>query len=398
MTPVKGSPQKRRDLCMVLSVLQTSNLVCTQGKRNQTDRPVRPVQKSVENPQQSCQACFLSQGNQTHRPNCPVFSFWFGHEDAKHCEIVMRCYAKFLSLEDSDHSHSEQKKSSRAPVEFIGRIKRWRLNDLNDQNVLECVATLDAVEVYQRENVQWGSEMKKTSTAILQTRWDSDGFPISFQRKKILDVTLSQSLPSSDLYCLPVLHTHDQYDYFSTSLKSVKKQDTFLAGLPFQSASSPLQAEQGGEGGKAEDGKTQELEHEIGYSNGHCHVVHKTFLLLGLKSCVSNSESSCKETGGSCTRLDVDRDEGVCAEDEKAQDKETFEQFEQHEQQDAGADMLADEQILEGALFQLNADRCFLLPDNSALLLGGLDPDDIDYSSDSSSDCSSSSSEEEDDY
>jgi len=145
--------------------------------------------------------------------------FWFGNEDKEQLKSIINSYTKTLRLDE------ERKKCIRAPVPFVGRVKRTVVPNETG------FTTFDAVEVYQRGIVAPGTTMPFKKEVCLLTTWSSEeGLPISclqIEDKEFL-ANRDQNEPEfSYLTCLPVYGSSCDYNYFVSN----QKQDVTYSPL-----------------------------------------------------------------------------------------------------------------------------------------------------------------------
>jgi len=131
-------------------------------------------------------------------------SFWFGAEDPIHVKQIMGHYSKRVI--------PERPQNSRAPLEFVGCVKRQRI--CTDSGL----QTLDEVEVFERKMVPMGVTQRLTRTLVFCTLWDvEDGFPVELREVSSSEAdSMRKSLssaPPSYLYALPVYDTDSEFEY-----------------------------------------------------------------------------------------------------------------------------------------------------------------------------------------
>jgi len=127
--------------------------------------------------------------------------FWFSHEDEDQVCKIMEYYTRFLDLE------TERKLCLRAPMPFIGRVRRTRVKN-------EMFSTLDEVSVYLRDIKPLGVKLPLVRTVWQVTSWDvAEGIPLhSFEiRTDSLRAFWHQRTFGADsfLYCRPIFHSKD---------------------------------------------------------------------------------------------------------------------------------------------------------------------------------------------
>eukprot|EP01124_Arcella_intermedia_P023166 TRINITY_DN3619_c0_g1_i3.p1 TRINITY_DN3619_c0_g1~~TRINITY_DN3619_c0_g1_i3.p1 ORF type:complete len:351 (-),score=34.85 TRINITY_DN3619_c0_g1_i3:142-1194(-) len=153
--------------------------------------------------------------------------FWFNHECKSHLKLIFEDYEKAMQLKQENH-----KTDARRLPTFIGRVKRSPVND--PKNTAQLV-TYDEVEVYRRDIRPAGSAITQLDTAYFLTNWSRDGL----QEAKVLlskerDIhkwraRLSDQMPPSFIYCLPVWESRTDFEY---EVGSVKKELSY-AHQPF---------------------------------------------------------------------------------------------------------------------------------------------------------------------
>ncbi|EFC44430.1 hypothetical protein NAEGRDRAFT_79736 [Naegleria gruberi] len=143
--------------------------------------------------------------------------FWYGNEDPKHIEFVMKEYSSFLQL------NKDRQPNSRIPIRFIGKIVREALEDtvisVRDEDdedsdeddslhMQRVLLTSETIYIYQK-SVQSPELCCKFDTSItVQTFYDyEEGVPISiliqpeteWDISSLDNVTLLECFPSFGL-------------------------------------------------------------------------------------------------------------------------------------------------------------------------------------------------------
>jgi len=184
------------------------------GKKRRRLRKRRSPEKRHRNPALPCRCCVgkptiqkeplpkKSEKCQSVLVASP--SFWFGAEDPTHVKQIMAYYSKQVI--------PERPQNSRAPLEFIGCVKRQRI--CTDSGL----QTLDEVEVFERKMVPMGVTQRLTRAFVFCTSWDiDDGFPVDLRELSSSEAgSMRQRLssaPPSYLYALPVYDTDSEFEY-----------------------------------------------------------------------------------------------------------------------------------------------------------------------------------------
>jgi len=137
--------------------------------------------------------------------NGDVVPFWFAHEDQDQINEIVQIYNQTLNIE------RERKMCLRAPVPFVGSIKRTQVHNT-------LFSTLDEVSVYLRDIKPLGVDLPLSRTVWLLTSWEvSEGIPLhSFEIRedRLREFWQKRSRgASSFLYCRPVFHTKGKWSY-----------------------------------------------------------------------------------------------------------------------------------------------------------------------------------------
>mmetsp|Transcript_13671 Transcript_13671/g.23443 ORF Transcript_13671/g.23443 Transcript_13671/m.23443 type:complete len:265 (-) Transcript_13671:1069-1863(-) len=160
--------------------------------------------------------------------------WWFGNEDSDQIAKVFEIFSNELDIP------LEKDRRSRAPLMFIGSIKRLEVQGPN------MFTTLDEVRIYSREHVQVGSVMPLEKKVYTLTAWDAlDGLPVRvFQipRKETFEFWSAKSTSHnpSCLYRLPVIGRENEFCHKVLPLTyEVTYTETFYSVLlhakePFQ--------------------------------------------------------------------------------------------------------------------------------------------------------------------
>jgi len=154
--------------------------------------------------------------------------FWFSNEEPAHIKQIIELYASKLNIS------LERKRFSRAPMSFVGRIKRNKVRGGNQ------FTSLDEVQIYQRDMLPIPTAvMKLVETVYFITSWESeDGVPINFCKintaryKSFWQERVVKDAVISYLYCMPVFESETQYEYEVTQFEhdvSYSKSDELSA-------------------------------------------------------------------------------------------------------------------------------------------------------------------------
>jgi len=138
--------------------------------------------------------------------------FWFSHEEADQISGIIEYYSRFLDLE------SERKLCIRAPKQFIGRVKRTRVEN-------EMFSTLDEVSIYLRDFKPLGVNLPLVRTVWQVTSWDVvEGIPVhAFElRKDSLRAFWYQRTIGTDsyLYCRPLFQTSGDWQFEASDVEN----------------------------------------------------------------------------------------------------------------------------------------------------------------------------------
>jgi len=195
-----------------LSVISVISGGQKEGRRRRRRRKRKGSEKKRRSPAIPCRCC--------KKIKSTPASFWFGNEDPCHVKQILGRYSKELI--------ADRAPNSRAPEEFVGRVKR---------SIIETDSgfeTFDEVQVFQREVVPLGVMQNLVKTITFRTTWDlEDGFPITLreipsgEKEKVVRHLVSSASPSY-LYALPVEHDDSEYEY---SCRSEAREVSYASGF-----------------------------------------------------------------------------------------------------------------------------------------------------------------------
>eukprot|EP01114_Cavostelium_apophysatum_P014384 TRINITY_DN3720_c0_g1_i1.p1 TRINITY_DN3720_c0_g1~~TRINITY_DN3720_c0_g1_i1.p1 ORF type:complete len:460 (+),score=115.68 TRINITY_DN3720_c0_g1_i1:390-1769(+) len=162
----------------------------------------------------------------TEPPRKLTVPFWFSNEDEEHIKSIISSYSKELKLEEAI------KQIRRAPVPFVGRIKRQRVENA------EVFTTLDTVEIFQRGLLAPGSNMPLKNTVHFLTCWHyEEGLPVKFLllnenlTKEMWQERKDESTKMSYISCLPMYGSTTDYSYFVSEEKREIKHSPLSAAM-----------------------------------------------------------------------------------------------------------------------------------------------------------------------
>jgi len=139
--------------------------------------------------------------------------FWFSNEEPSHAKRIIKAYSRYLKITEPSCGGNN---SRLIAPSFVGRIER---QPIEDEDEAYGFATLDVVKVYRRDLRQVGSTVTELNDheAILLTKWDDDGVPVSFNTRATADLLnwerYKKFSKPSFIYCLPVWHNDLEFTY-----------------------------------------------------------------------------------------------------------------------------------------------------------------------------------------
>jgi len=131
--------------------------------------------------------------------------FWYSHEDTAQISAIIDSYSATLKLDQ------ERESCIRAPMPFIGRVKRVQVDN-------DLFTTLDQISIYQRDFRPLGVSLPFNRDVWLLTSWDvEDGTPLrSFEipTDALLGFWQARSHGEfSYMFCCPMYHTKSDWKF-----------------------------------------------------------------------------------------------------------------------------------------------------------------------------------------